>query len=157
VTRQDSVINRPVINRYNVTTRAANGTAIESATLWSNATVVVRGLSSPFNPPVLPDPASPAQLAGRDSWVRYVRITLPSANFLHIRELFVFDATMTNVARNRSCSMSAAVRTSTQAGVGTTGCNRAVDHVVDFDNTGEGLGLFHHSSSSAGQWAEWDL
>jgi hypothetical protein len=159
ITRQDggTLINRPVINRYNVSTVHANGTNVEAATLWSNATVVTRTFSTGFTAPVLPDPAAPSQLAGRDSWVRYVRLTLPSANYLHIREVMVFDSTLTNVARNKSCTMSAAVRTSSLAGVGTTGCDRAVDHIIDFDNTAEGFGLFHHSSNLANQWAEWDL
>lgn len=141
LTRQDggTVINRPVINRYTVNITHANGTNLEAQTLWSNATVVTRTFSTGFNPPVLPDPNSPAQIAARDSWVRYVRITLPSANYLHIRELMVFDSTMTNVARNKSCTMSGAVRSGV-ASVGTTGCDRAVDHIIDFDNTGRGPG-----------------
>jgi hypothetical protein len=151
------VFNRPSINRYNVTTRAANGSTVEALTLWSNATIVTRTFSSGFAAPVLPSPGAPAQLQNRDGWVRSVRLTLPTAQILHIREIMVFDATLTNVARNRSCTTSSGERVSPLAGVGTTGCDRAVDHIIDFDNTAEGLGLFHSNGSTAGQWAEWDL
>lgn len=131
---------RPIFNRYTLTTRAPNNTAIETTSLGFNATVVTRTLSTGWAPVVLPDPQSPQQLQLRDVGVRYVRVTLPAAAILHFRELWVFDNTWNNVARNRSCTMSGAVRVSPTTAIPPstpTGCDKAVDMVNDFDTTCE--------------------
>jgi hypothetical protein len=82
VTRQDGtnnpIINRPIINRYNITLRDAAGAVVESRTLWSNNTVIVRSFpSAPYLPvaQVLPNPLSVAQLRARDTMIRYVRLS----------------------------------------------------------------------------------
>lgn len=82
VTRQDGtnnpVIDRPIINRYNITLRDAAGAVVDSRTLWSNNTVIMRSFpSTPYLPvaQVLPNPVSVAQLRARDTMVRYVRLS----------------------------------------------------------------------------------
>lgn len=155
--RQDtstaSIMNRPINSRYTVQGRAANGTIIDTATLYSATTVVVRNFAAN---PMLAPPAAPSvtdaslPIAGGENLARYLRITSAQAQFLHFRELQVFDASLVNVARGRSCATSGAPRAGTE-------CGKATDGIIDFDSTTEGTGLFHHSSSAAGEWVEWDF
>jgi hypothetical protein len=56
--------------------------------LQSNNTVTVRNFSAPLLPPRFPSPSDPNQLARRQDWVRYIRLT-STQNFIHFREIVV--------------------------------------------------------------------
>ena len=80
---------------------SATVTTVASGVLGP-AGVVAQGLSPPVGPGY-PNPADPwqASFAAQKYAVRYINLTASPNNFLHFRELFVFDSTWTNVALNK--------------------------------------------------------
>ena len=103
------------------------------------AACVQTGTFTMFNAPVLPDAAAAGQINARMNRVRFVRVTQTTANSLHFRELFVFDDTWTNVARNKSCTMSSG------SWDANTGCAKAFNHVIIHDDGGALLRPRPHS------------
>jgi hypothetical protein len=102
---------------------------METVPVASNASVVVRNFSAAFNPPVTPDPTAASQIAFRSMATRYVRVTSGQSQYLHFRELMVFDDTHTNVARGKACYSNAGCLNPSNC------CDKAVDHIVEQDNT----------------------
>ena len=104
---------------------AADGTADiwqSFAAAGGNGTVS-RFVFAPVDPPAPPEPVDEGA-AG----VRYVRITAAPGQCLHFHELYVFDASYTNVAAGRNATSSG------QAGAGSA--DAGVDGVIDMDETG---------------------
>jgi hypothetical protein len=104
-------------------------TVTETVAVGSTATVTVKNFSTPFNPPAYPDPASEAQIANRANWVRYVRVTATTANFLAWREIFVFDTTNTNVVKAKRCYSNNGCYSVANC------CDKTVDHILDTENS----------------------
>ena len=141
-----------------VTVYSQSGTQLASAALLSNtvttiasgalgsAGVAAMGMSTPIGPGY-PNPADPWQssFAGQNLGVRYLNITNAPGQFLHFRELFVFDTTWTNVALNKPV-------TSTPMYVGdpTTYLNTMGNNgIIDYDPLS---GDMIHTISSSNVW-----
>ena len=119
-------------NKYRIITKAVNGTTIEMVPVASNSTITVRNFDTPFAPPIIPSITDPAQVAKRDTWVRYVRLSSTTHwQYIHIRELMVFSFDLTNVIRDKRCY------TSGRSYIYSTGCEKASNHTIDFDAYGE--------------------
>ena len=127
VNRVDCCANRVIQFNSKMQLLNYNGT-VTSIPFTSNATI------STFNfraaaPAPTPDPTSAVQTSATNRLlnVRYVRINAAPANYLHFRELYVFDLTMVNVALLKNVTSSAQYSALYPAQSG-------VDGVIDFDN-----------------------
>ena len=126
--RKDCCDTRPTVNGYRM--RLFNGAAVtETVTVGSTVTVNVKNFATAFNPPAYPDLTSAVQIANRPNWVRYVRLTATTANYLAWREIFVFDSTNTNVVKAKRCYSNVGCYSATNC------CDKTVDHIIDTEAT----------------------
>ena len=111
-----------------------NGSVIAWQPITNTGTVSVFNYTTwgQSNAPLAPNPASPSQTdaTARTLGVRYVRIVAGVNQYLHFRELYVFDNTSTNVALLKSTSASSQITSDPAvytASMGVSANGRATD------------------------------
>jgi len=149
VNRLDCCNNRVLQFHSTVQALNYNGTTTVMP-FTSNGTVSTFAFQAP-QPAPTPSPSDPLQVSPTNRLlnVRYVRLQAAPANYLHFREVYVFDTTYTNVAALKNVTSSAQYSALYPNTAG-------VDTIIEFDNPSSG-NMFHSSASDGSGWWQVDL